>query len=304
MTDCNNELIHRMVLEALPQGIYVVNRDGKIILWSAGAEQITGYLRQDVLGRSCKDDFLQYSDADTNALEGTLVPLLETMREGHGVTTQLSLHTKAGHSLPVRLHTSLLRDDHGTVLGAFEIFEPVAAPEKHDLRQSKLGAYGCLDPLTGVFNHSLIQAHLRESLSLHLVYPVPFCVMCFAVDDLPGLRKRYGQAGVDAALLAVAQTIENGLRVTDFLGRWMDNEFLAILTECNESDVIKVGERLGRMVRSNGVPWWGDKIHVTVSLGATAVLDNDTVGSIVSRAERALQDSTDAGGNRVALVSS
>jgi diguanylate cyclase (GGDEF)-like protein len=97
----------------------------------------------------------------------------------------------------------------------------------------------------------------------------------------------------------VAQTLENGLRPTDFLGRWMDQEFLAIVTECNEDDVMRVGERLSRMVRCTGIPWWGDKMRVTVSIGATPALDNDTVGSIVSRGERALRESVEGGGNRV-----
>jgi GGDEF domain-containing protein len=53
------------------------------------------------------------------------------------------------------------------------------------------------------------------------------------------------------------------------------------------------------MVRNNGIPWWGDKLHVTVSIGATAVEDNDTVGSMVIREERALEQGTQAGGNCV-----
>jgi hypothetical protein len=68
---------------------------------------------------------------------------------------------------------------------------------------------------------------LKESLTLHALYPVPFCVMCYAVDDLPKLAERYGQAAVDAALRTIAHTFESGLRPTDFLGRWLDQEFLA-----------------------------------------------------------------------------
>jgi len=298
----DQQLLHRLVLEALPFGVYVVNRDGKVILWSEGAEQLTGYLRQEVVGRSCQEELLKHCDGDNNPLEGATIPLLATLREGRAARGRVSLRVKKGHFLPVQIQTVPLRDDRGSLQGAAEIFEAISPQSRDERRQSKLGAYGCLDALTGLLNHSMIQAHLRESLSLHLVYPVPFCVMCFAVDDLPGLRKRYGQAGVDAALHAVAQTVENALRPTDFVGRWMEEEFLAILPECNESDVVKVGERLGRMVRNSGVPWWGDRMHVTVSIGATAVLDNDTVGSIVTRAELALREGMDAGGNRVVLL--
>jgi hypothetical protein len=87
MTESVSPSIHRIVLEALPLGICVVNRDGKIILWSAGAEQIPGYLRQDVLGRSAKDNFLQYNDLESNALDGSSIPCCKPCR-----TATVQLH--------------------------------------------------------------------------------------------------------------------------------------------------------------------------------------------------------------------
>ena len=46
MSDSSLAELHRMVLEALPLALCVVNREGKVLLWSAGAEQMTGYFRQ------------------------------------------------------------------------------------------------------------------------------------------------------------------------------------------------------------------------------------------------------------------
>jgi len=304
MTDSASQSIHQIVLEALPVGVYVVSREGKIILWSAGAEHITGYLRQDVLGRLREEELLELSESESDSPGETSAPLLETVREGRAVPAQLFLRSKTGHSIPVQFQSVPLRNDLGAALGAVKIFESISATAIGNRRQNKLGAYGCLDALTGALNHSMIQAHLKESLSLYAVYPVPFCVMCFAIDDLPKLRERYGQAGVDATLRVVAQTVENGLRPTDFLGRLLQHEFLAILTECSEADVAKVGHRLSRLVQHAGVSWWGDTFHVTVSIGATPAHDSDTVGSLVSRAEEALRESCAAGGNRVVVISS
>ena len=80
--------------------------------------------------------------------------------------------------------------------------------------------------LTGVLNHAMIQAHLKEQLSLFVVYPVPFAVLSIAIDELPKLRERFGQAAVDAATRIIAQTMENGLRPTDYLGRWLEEDSL------------------------------------------------------------------------------
>ena len=41
MPDSDLPQLHRLALEALPLAICVVNREGKILLWSAGAEQVS-----------------------------------------------------------------------------------------------------------------------------------------------------------------------------------------------------------------------------------------------------------------------
>jgi diguanylate cyclase (GGDEF)-like protein len=188
-------------------------------------------------------------------------------------------------------------------LAPWKSSEPLGPVATGERRNNKLAAFGCLDPLTGVLNRSMIQAHLHENLILHSVYPVPLCVMTFTVDNLAKLNERFGQASVDTALRVASQTLENSLRPTDFIGHWIEHEFLAILTECNESDAIRAAERLRKMVERAHVTFWGDTLNITISIGVTIAHDQDTVGSIVSRSEQALHKSQTAGGNQVALVS-
>lgn len=54
--------------------------------------------------------------------------------------------------------------------------------------------------------------------------------------------------------------------------RWLGHELLAILPECNASEVVGVCERLRNVVRRAPVPWWGDSLQITISLGATTVI--------------------------------
>jgi diguanylate cyclase (GGDEF)-like protein/PAS domain S-box-containing protein len=291
--------VHRSVLEALPLGVYLVNREGKVIVWTAGAEQLTGYLRQDILGRLRESDLIEPKQRDEAP---DLFGATTHAQSGSPAATFASLQCKNGHYLAVQLRSIALRDDAGKFLGTVRIFEPSSSPKPSDRRQNKLGAYGCLDPVTGVLNHSMIQAHVKESLNLHALYPVPFCLMCYEIDDLSKLARRYGQAAADAALRVVASTFETGLRPTDFLGRWLGQEFLTILPECGESDLIEVGERLRMLVQHCDLEWWGDTLHLTVSIGATVAHDNDSVSSLIGRAEQGLRKSSSAGGNRVTVV--
>ena len=58
MLDLQNAEIFRAALESLQTGVCIVDRDRKISYWNDGAERITGYLRQDVVGRFCGDILL------------------------------------------------------------------------------------------------------------------------------------------------------------------------------------------------------------------------------------------------------
>lgn len=304
MPDSGLPQLHRILLEALPLAICVVNRDGKVLLWSAGAEQMTGYFRQEILGRPFPNNFHQEDHEGSPDTPKHFSPLLETLREGHPVSTHLSLRTKSGQLLPVRLRTVPLRDDNGAMIGAAEICETVYKSEIAERRQARLGAFGCLDPITGVLNHSLIQARLKESLNIYALYPIPFCVLCVSVDNLKNVRQRYGQAAADSTLRLIAQTIQSALRPIDFIGRWLDQEFLVILNECVEFDVHTVGDRLCKSARQTEISWWGDVLHVTISVGATVVHDHDAASSVISRAESALRESSESGGNRVVVSTS
>jgi flagellar motor protein MotB len=66
---------------------------------------------------------------------------------------------------------------------------------------------------------------------------------------------------------------------------------MAILTECNGSEIARAAERLRRMAGASKIAWWGDWLPVTISLGGTAVAHGDTVEALVARAERAPRES-------------
>ena len=51
------ELLQKIVDEA-PMGIYVLDTERKIVFWSTGAERITGYSREEMVGRYCFESML------------------------------------------------------------------------------------------------------------------------------------------------------------------------------------------------------------------------------------------------------
>lgn len=300
MTGVDPELL-RNVLEGLDTGLYVVNPAGKILLWNDGAESITGYLRHEMLGRISLSNFLGQTDSEGNELVGELSPLLMALRSGKPVDSRISLRHKEGHRVQVRVHTFPIRDERGAVAAVAESFDGNASMAEWDRRQGKLGTYGCLDPASGLLNHDMIQSHLREILGTFAEHPVPFSVVCFEIDHLDQIQTRDGPGATASVLRVVGQALESSLRPTDFIGRWQENQFLAILMECGITELPRVADRLRRMAAISKVEWWGDPLKLSVSLGGTSALAGDTVGSLTLRAEEALQESITQGGAMVTL---
>lgn len=67
------------------------------MFWNEGAEKITGYLRQDVLGHPCESEFPEHADADNHPLLRDSAALIATLREGHAKSSGASIRTKNGH---------------------------------------------------------------------------------------------------------------------------------------------------------------------------------------------------------------
>jgi len=302
MSDFDDPAVYRTVLESLQTGIYVVDANQKIVFWNEGAEKITGYLAQDVLGHDVQQTIVKSDKIYKPVLVETSDALLTALRDGRPAMADLPILHKSGHRVFLRVRAVPIRNSHGSIIGAAESFEENPAASEWDRRQNKLADYGCLDPVSGVLNQSMIQSHLREGLTTFSQHQMPFSILCIAIDNLEQLRKMNGLGIIAPVLRVVAQTVENSLRPTDFLGRFGENEFLALLTECSFSEVGLVAERLRKMVSQSHVQWWGNEINLTASFGAASLLAGDDVDSIVKRAQQSLERSTVEGGNCVTVL--
>jgi diguanylate cyclase (GGDEF)-like protein/PAS domain S-box-containing protein len=293
--------ILRNVLEELPTGVYLIGRDGKILFWNYGAERITGHLRQDVVGHACREDFLGNTEGADEQVSAASAALEAVLRDGKATESQVSFRHKSGYLVPVRLRAVPMRDAEGAIIGAAECFDEMVDLAEWNRRQSKLAEYGCLDEASGVLTHKIVESRLRECLATYADLPVPFCILCIAFDHLEEVKARYGSGAIAAVLRVAGQTLENSLRPTDYLGRWRENEFLAIVMECNQAEISRVGERLKKMVSGARITWWGDSLPVTISMGATAVKAEDNLVEMMRRAEGALCESVALGGNQIVV---
>ncbi len=276
--------IFQNVLNSLHTGVYLVDRDRKIVFWNDGAERITGYMRHEVVGRIGRDELLAYCDSSGEILSGESSPLLGALHEGHAREVQVYLRHKAGHRVPVRVRVTPIRGRDGSVVGAAESFDEVRTVLPPDRHRSHLAAYGCLDVSTGLPNHGFTQSHLRENLACYVEHHLPFGIVCIAVEQLKEMRETRGREAVDAILHVVAQTAKHAWPDA-FLGRWAEEQFLAIVTDCSRVDLERAAHDIQKIIGRSAIQWWGDVLAVEVALSWTMAEAGDTMDSLVLRAQ-------------------
>jgi PAS domain S-box-containing protein len=158
--------IHRIVPESMQTGLYMVNCDQRTRFWDQGAEKITGYLRQAVVGHSCRDFFPPQKEEAKKGICEIGGARASVLRDERPATAEITLRHKAGHRVIVRIRAVPIQDAAGPVIGAAESIDADPWAFEADRRHRKLASYGCLEEATGVRSNRYIPAHIRESLAI------------------------------------------------------------------------------------------------------------------------------------------
>jgi len=303
MPELNDPEIYRSVLEHLETGVYIVDRNRRVRFWNEGAEQITGFLRQDVVGRFLREHLLAIGDASKALESDPEDPINLAFRDGKSTVVDVSILHKSGYRIPVVLRTNPIRNSRGAVVGVAESFERNRSASDWTRRQAMYADFGCLDSVTGLAAQSFMETQLRENLITFAEHNIPFGILLIQVDHLDQFRATRGPGVVPTILRVVAQSLENCLRPTDLVVCWGENQFLAVLMECRESEVVRVGERVRKIISMAEIEWWGDRFSVTSPVGGAGCRAEDTVELLVERAAASLQDSIEKGGNCVVVLS-
>jgi diguanylate cyclase (GGDEF)-like protein/PAS domain S-box-containing protein len=292
MSELQDPEIFRTVLDSLQTGVSIVDRKGKILFWNQGAERLTDHKRHEVVGRSHRDNVLPHCNDQGCVACGATCPFTRTLHEGKPQEAKIQLRHKEGHPVHVLMRIAPIRDFHGSVIGIAESFDQQKFTSERDRNSHTLAAHGCMDETTGVPNHEFTRFHLSENLASFARYQLPFGVIAIQVDRLEHLRSAYGKQAGATVLRVVAQTMRSAFRPSDFVGRWADDQFLAILINCSVAGVEQTWERIRKMPTCVGLRWWSDELSVTTSVGYAAVQAEDTIDSLLSRAESSLQRSS------------
>ena len=279
-----NSEIFRSVVESLPTGIYIVDRERRIQFWNRGAERISGHLRHEVLGRSCRDEVLEHCDESGESLCQRECPLGDAMRDGRERTSNLFLRHKSGHLVPVHVRAIPLRDSKEAIVGAVEVFGEHRGEAYRDLQQSSLALHGCLDEVTNLPNPAFSRFQLQTSLARLNTFGIGFGVLRIRAEALASVTASRGKQAANAVMREVAQTLQHVSPDAALAGLWESDAFLVLLPEMTVHELSGYAGEIQRMIAHSEVRWWGDSIHIRVQVGGAVAQRGESLEQLLQRA--------------------
>ena len=286
------------IIDNLYDGLYFVNRDRVITYWNKAAEQISGFTAEEVVGKSCSDHILTHVDSDGNSIcAGTCCPLDATIQDGKPREIELYIHHKNGHRVPVSIRVNTITDKDGNIIGGIELFTKIKDQAANELRVIELEKLALLDSLTQLPNRSFIEREIQNRLEQHKRYNSAFGILFIDIDNFKSINDIHGHIAGDDILKFISNTFIANARPFDLYGRWGGEEFIGMIHNVNIDDLELIGNRLRSLIKSSYIVHEERKLFVTVSIGATLIRDNDTIESLLKRADALMYKSKAAGRN-------
>uniref|UniRef100_B8DIJ3 Diguanylate cyclase with PAS/PAC and GAF sensors n=1 Tax=Nitratidesulfovibrio vulgaris (strain DSM 19637 / Miyazaki F) TaxID=883 RepID=B8DIJ3_NITV9 len=286
-----SEAHYRLLFEAAADAIFLHDPEGKFLDVNEVACRRLGYTRRELLAMTPRE-------LDAEEFAEQVGERIRRLREEGSLTFESAHRTRNGTVLPVEIHAKLLDFDG----------KPVVLSIARDITDRKrleqaLMREATTDPLTGIRNRRQFFVDAEREMGRAVRYGRPLAVLMLDLDRFKRVNDRFGHHAGDAVLMGCVQACQQALRETDILGRLGGEEFAAVLLETDLDDALAAAERLRRAVEEMDVPFSGQRLRCTVSIGLALRGPGDgALDDILRRADSALYAAKEAGRNRVMLA--
>lgn len=304
---------HRVMMSSTAMWLNVLDKDAKVIMWSKGAEKISGYKKEEVLGKSDIWELL-YPEKEYRAQ--VFIKALEIINQGEEVTdfeTIIRCKDESNRILSWNSHD--VKNEHGDVIGSMALARDVT--ETHtshkklkeltgELEQTnqRLLQLSETDELTGLYNRRFMEKFLQEEWERHIRSTKPLSLLYIDIDFFKQYNDTYGHHKGDEVLAESAIIVKKHARRTvDKAARFGGEEFAIILPETNHDEAVMIAEKLRHDVEHKKIEHRASKIAnvLTVSIGVATMFPthSEPVTKLKIEADIALYKAKKLGRNRV-----
>ncbi|RAK09348.1 PAS domain S-box-containing protein/diguanylate cyclase (GGDEF)-like protein [Halanaerobium saccharolyticum] len=253
----NNNLrkYYSKLIDILPVGVMIEDRQGKILKVNKAMEEITGYSREKLLKNTVFETVVP-EDYQETAREN-----IKRILNGEVMIHELPSSNSSGEERFIRLQErkiTLPNNEAGIVSIQSDVTDKIKSEEK-----IKYASYH--DSLTDLYNRSYLEKKI-QNLNQELKRPV-----ALIMADLNGLKlvnDTYGHNEGDKLLQKMAGILKESCRDNDLIARWGGDEFVILLPETDSGAVKKVVKRINKKISNTFLEFEdGGKLPLSAALG-------------------------------------
>jgi diguanylate cyclase (GGDEF)-like protein len=291
---------------------FVLDPQGKVILWNRACAVLTGLPAAAVLGsqnhwkafysfeRPCGADLVLNDTVEWAAEYYVACADSKVAKGALSVEIWCDL-PNTGRRVYLAVDAGPIFDADGNLIGVMESLRDMTGMKDAEVALRNLAG---LDGLTGLpnrrtFNHVLAKEWGRSARSVD-----PLSLLMIDIDHFKQFNDSFGHAGGDQCLATVASVIANAVRRhRDLSARYGGEEFAIILPSTDVDGAVAVAESLRQSIEDREIRHPGNTASpfVTASIGVAAVVavPDTKAGAIIRSADHALYIAKELGRNRV-----
>lgn len=263
------------ILACAPQSIITVDIDGRITLFSPGAEAMLGYRAAEMLGRNTlalhdpeevRARARELSRELGVAVEADFSVFVAKPRiSGRPDEREWTYVRRDGERITVLLSVTTLRNAHGQIDGYLGVASDIT---ERTLALAEISRMAHHDQLTRLPNRRLFHDRMQMAIGHARRESAHLALMLIDLDGFKPVNDRLGHPVGDLLLKAVAKRMQGALRESDTLARVGGDEFAVILPRVNRSDdALFVAEKIRREIDIPFELAGGYPVSISCSIG-------------------------------------
>jgi diguanylate cyclase len=293
---------YQQIFNTISLGLVVLDRELTITAWNRWMELHSGIPAEKVIGQPVCDLFPTLCDSSFNRIVKSVFAF------GNYATYSQKLHKylfpmpnpHGSSSLFPQMQQNCtfgpLRNDNKEITAVYISVHDVT---DFVMYEQKLVQMAKIDGLTGIYNRRYLDSRLTEELERSRRHGNPLSILMLDIDHFKMINDSHGHICGDYALRKISVLLQETVRSSDILGRYGGEEFCCVLPETAFEQAIVLAERCREQIAAKPLVCEDHQARITISIGVTAQHRDDTLDSIIKRADDALYQAKHTGRNRV-----
>ncbi|MBI5891672.1 MAG: diguanylate cyclase [Nitrosomonadales bacterium] len=250
------------LLDALGEGVYGVNHDGRCIFINPAALRMLGFGEDEVTGYD-QHAIFHHHRPDGSVYPGHDCPVYLSLIDGQTRSGEEWFWRKDGTGFPVAITVSPNLVDGGNK-GAVVVFHDITERKLNDERIRHLAQH---DTLTDLPNRALLTDRLQQALSYAKRDKQRVALMFIDLDRFKPINDTLGHVVGDWLLKQVSSRMRECVRDSDTVARVGGDEFVVLLRSIESTaDAVMVAEKI-RSALNRPFDLAQQSLHISCSIG-------------------------------------